>query len=61
MYGSELYGTTEVPNSESYGCKAKVCTSKFRKAKLIGSKAKASLSYHKQKSTPKTIKQKKIT
>jgi YVTN family beta-propeller protein len=33
----------------------------IQKAKLNGSKAKASMSKHKQKTTPKTITQKKIT
>jgi len=54
MYGSELYGTTEVPNSESHVCKAKVSTSKCHKAKLSGSKAEACLSYYKTKKALQT-------
>ena len=48
-YGSGPSGTTKVPNLDSHGCKAKVSSSKCSKAKLNGSKDKASLSKHKQK------------
>jgi hypothetical protein len=50
-YGSEPSGTTEVPNSVSYGSNAKISSSKGSKAKLSGSKA--SLSKHKQKNHSK--------
>lgn len=52
-YGSELSGTTEVSNSESHSCKAKVSSSKGSKVKLYGSKAKVCLSKHKHRNHSK--------
>lgn len=40
MYGSELYGTTEVPNSETHICKTKVSTSKCHKLNWVVPKLK---------------------
>ncbi len=52
-HGSEPPGITEVSNSESHSCKAKVSSSKGSKVKLNGPKAKACLSKHKHKNHSK--------
>jgi hypothetical protein len=49
MYGSERNDSTELQNLDSHGCKAKVSSPNYSKAKLNSSKTKASWSKHKHK------------